>query len=130
MELDAFTSDLGRFQGRVPEPGGSRGAVLVLGDVRLRRGAELTVGDFVEAQQLVDLTDERIVRVRGSLSVPDNLVADLAWEVSLFIDSVKRASLRVCGGETKAIDDLAVNVSRERGMHTIAIRLELISTSA
>jgi len=90
--------------------------------------AELTPGNFVEAQQHVDLTGERIVRARGSLSVPDDLVGALAWEVSLSIDGVKRAWLRVRGGQTKSIDDLAANVSRDRGVHMVAIRLELIDT--
>jgi len=124
VELDAFTSDLGRSQGRVL---GSEGRpVLVLGDLQLRRVAELTPGDFVEAQQLIDLTAEHLVRARGSLRVPDDLPEGLAWEVSLTIDGVKRARLRARGGETKAIDDLAANVTRDRGVHTVAIRLELI----
>jgi len=126
MELDAFTSDLGRSQGRVPAPGSDGGAVLVLGDLRLHRVAEVTPGDFVQAEQVVDLTDERIMRARGSLRVPEDLPAAIAWEVSLCIDGVKRASLRVRAGQTKAVDDLAANVTRDRGMHTLAIRLELI----
>jgi hypothetical protein len=107
-------------------PESDRRAVLVLGDLQLRRVAELTPGDFVQAEQAVDLTNERIVRARGSLRVLEELPVALAWEVSLSIDGVKRARLRVRGGQTKAIDDLAANVTRDRGMHTVAIRLELI----
>lgn len=126
MELDAFTSDLGRSQGRVPGPSGSGRAVFVLGDLELRQVAQLTPGDFVEAQQPVDLTDERIIRARGSLRVPDGLSVVLAWEVSLCIDGVKRAWMRVRGGQAKSIDDLAANVSRDLGVHTVAVRLELL----
>lgn len=126
MELDAFTSDLGRSQGRVPTPGGEGRAVLVLGDLQLRRTVDLRAGDFVQAEQAVDLTDERLIRTRGSLRASEDLPIEVAWEVSLCIDGVKRASLRVRGGEWKSIDDLAANVTRERGVHTVTIRLELV----
>jgi hypothetical protein len=128
VELDAFTSQLGRTQGRVTSPGGA--AVLVLGDLQARQVAQLTPGDFVQAEQDVDLTDERIIRTRGSLRVPDGLPNAAAWEVSLCVDGVKRATLRARGGETKSVDDLAINVVMERGVHTVAVRLELVDESA
>ncbi len=127
MELDAFTSDLGRSQGRVLTPGADGHAVLVLGDLQLRRFAEVTPGDFIQAEQVVDLTGDVVVRARGSLRVSEDLPDALAWEVSLCIDGVKRARLRARGGETKAIDDMAMNVTRDDGVHTLAIRLELIN---
>jgi uncharacterized protein YbjT (DUF2867 family) len=99
----------------------------VLGNLQLRQAAELTSGDFVEAQQLVDLTDERIVRARGSIHVPDDLPSAFAWEVSLSVDGDKRARLIVRGGQTKSIDDLAANVTGDRGLHMVAIRLEIIA---
>jgi hypothetical protein len=98
----------------------------VLGDLRARQVAELTPGDFVQAEQDVDLTNERIIRARGSLRVPDGPPSALAWEVSLCVDGVKRATLRARGGKTKSVDDLAVNVVMERGVHNVAIRLELV----
>ena len=90
------------------------------------RVAELTPGDFVQAEQDADLTNERVIRARGSLRVPDGLPSAMAWEVSLCLDGVKRATLRARGGETKSVDELAINVVMERGVHTVAVRLELV----
>jgi len=126
MELDAFTRDLGRSQGRVTSPGSDGRAILVLGDLDSRRVAELTPGDFVQVEQAVDLTNERIVLARGSVSVPKGLAARLAWEVSIRVGEVSLARVRVRAGQTKSVDDMIANVARIYGVQTVALRLELI----
>jgi hypothetical protein len=126
MELDAFTSDLGRSQGRIALPTEPRTAVLVLGHLRPRHTARLRPGDHVQAEQEVNLSTERLLRTQGTLEVPHDLAPGLAWEVSLCVDGIKRARFMARAGEVKSIADLAVNIAQDEGLHVIALRLELV----
>lgn len=123
MEFTAFTRRLGIGQGRIQT---EDGALFVLGDNELGRFAELAPGDFVEAVQLVDLTDVKIVRAPVRLRTPASMPANLAWEVSVVVDGVKHG--RMCGwpGRERVLSDLGANVSKLTGVHEIGVRLELV----
>jgi hypothetical protein len=124
MEVDAFTEALGTRQGRVRR---GTGHVLVLGDVEAGRVHALSVGDYVEWEQEVDLTGELVVRVQGSMVTPKDVPAGLAWEVSITVDDVKRARLVATPGRRQRIDDVAAYVGDLAGDHRVALRLELVS---
>jgi hypothetical protein len=124
MELDAFTEALGTRQGRLRRDGGH---VLVLGDVEAHRVHELRVGDYVEWGQDVDLTDEVLVRVQGSLRTPKDVPPGFAWEVSFTVDGEKHARLVATPGRAQRADDMAASVAGMVGTHRVAVRLELVS---
>ena len=125
MELDAFSSELGAAQGRVPS--GTDGEhVFVLGDATGGRMAELSPGDFAEVAQDVDVTDVDLVRAWLRLRVPDEVPSDVQWTVAITVDDrvVARGTARA--GETRELADLVGNVSKLVGTHRIAVRLELV----
>jgi hypothetical protein len=116
MELTAFTSRLGEGQGRLG-PG-----VFVLGDDEPGRTFELAQGDFVEVTQVVDLTGVTLVRSSMKVRTPRGA----AWEVSIVVDGVKSAAVLLRPGSKRTLDDLAANVSKLTGQHTVSVRLELV----
>jgi hypothetical protein len=124
MELDAFTEALGTRQGQLR---GTAGHVLVLGDVEAKRFHALSVGDFVEWAQEVDLTGEVLVRLQGSMRTPKDLLPGLCWEVAITIDDVKRVRFWATPGRTHRLEDVAAYVGGMAGRHRVAIRLELVS---
>ncbi len=130
MNLDAFRSRLGESQGRVVPTGASPASgahVFVLGDDQPGRLYNLQPGDHAEIAQQVDLGGVDLVRVHLELRVPAGLPAGLAWAVSIFINNVSAASATCRAGRARRITDLAANVSKLVGVHTVAIRLELVS---
>jgi len=129
MELDAFTSRLGLGQGRVRPtaiPAGAGEYAFVLGDDESGRFFELSPGDHAEVVQVVDLTDVDLVRAHLVLRVPAVSASDLAWEVSLLVDGAKLARASAKPGRTRELTDLAANVSKLTGSHTLGVRLELV----
>jgi hypothetical protein len=120
MELTAFTSRLGEGQGRLG-PG-----VFVLGDDEPGRTFELVHGDHVEVTQVVDLTGVTLVRTSMKVRTPKRIPPGFAWEVSIAVDGVKHASVTLRAGSERSLDDLAANVSKLTGQHTVGVRLELV----
>ncbi len=120
MELTAFTSRLGAGQGRLGP------AVLLLGDDEPGRTFELAQGDHVEVTQAVDLTGVTLVRAAMTARSPTRMPPGFAWEVSIVVDGVKYARVTVRAGSERALDDLAANVSKLAGQHTVGVRLELV----
>ncbi len=116
MELTAFTSRLGEGQGRLG-PG-----VFVLGDDERGRTFELAQGDFVEVTQVVDLSGVTLVRSSIKVRTPRGL----AWEVSIVVDGVKYAGVTLRPGSGRTLNDLAANVSKLSGQHTVGVRLEFL----
>lgn len=116
MELTAFTSRLGEGQGRLG-PG-----VFVLGDDEPGRTFELAPGDFVEMTQVVDLTGVTLVRSSMKVRTPRGV----AWAVFIVVDGVKYAGVTLRPGSERMLDDLAANVSKLSGQHTVGVRLELL----
>jgi hypothetical protein len=120
MELTAFTSRLGEGQGRLG-PG-----VFVLGDDEPGRTFELVHGDHVEVTQVVDLTGVTLVRTSMKVRTPKRIPPGFAWEVSIAVDGAKHASVTLRAGSERSLDDLAANVSKLTGQHTVGVRLELV----
>ena len=124
MALTAFTSRLGRSQGRIRGTAGDWS--FVLGELEEGQFCELAPGDHVEISQELDLTDQDLFRADLCLRVPEELLASLAWEAQLRVDGITRASARSKPGRARHITDLAANLSKLTGVHTLAIRLELV----
>jgi len=124
MELDAFTARLGLGQGRIVTSDST--SVFVLGDLEAGRVAELAVGDHVEVMQPLDVTGIALVRADLVLRAPSPLPPGLAWEVSIVVHGGKRAKARFPSRGERRVRDLAANVSKLTGVHTVGVRLELV----
>ncbi|NTX51838.1 hypothetical protein [Myxococcus sp. CA039A] len=131
MALNAFTSRLGLGQGRIrPQrtTPASGEYLFVLGDEEPGRRFELAPGDFAEVTQPVDITDVALVRAALRLHVRSAALAGLAWEASLVVDGVKYARCLGRPGRERLVGDMAANVSKLSGVHTVGVRLELVSS--
>jgi hypothetical protein len=120
MELTAFTSRLGEGQGRLGL------GVFVLGDDEPGRTFEFARGDHVKATQVVDLTGVTLVRTSLKVRTPKRMPLGFAWEVSIVVDGVKYPCVTLRAGVERSLDDLAANVSKLTGQHTVGVRLELV----
>ncbi|MCY1033251.1 hypothetical protein OV207_17485 [Corallococcus sp. BB11-1] len=130
MALTAFTSRVGLGQGRIrPQrtTPASGEYLFVLGDEEPGHFFELAPGDFAEVTQAVDVTDAALVRCALRFRVPAGAPAGLAWEASLAVDGVKYARTLGRPGRERLITDLVANVSKLSGVHTVGVRLELVS---
>lgn len=128
MALTAFTSRLGRGQGRLLTPKATAGDyAFVLGDDEAGRLFELAPGDHAEVTQETDLTGVMLVRALLRLRVPASTPAGRAWEASIIVDSTKLARMQARPGRERLVTDLAANVSKLSGLHTIGVRLELVT---
>ena len=122
MELDAFRARLGISQGRIPD---EERSVFVLGDIEPGRFHALIPGDHVAVTQETDLTGMDLIRTQLTVQVPSSLDASMYWEVSIVVDGAKLATTQCKSGRRRRITDLAANVSKLSGLHTVGIRLEL-----
>ena len=128
MALTAFTSRLGRGQGRLLTPKATGGDyAFVLGDDEAGRFFELAPGDHAEVTQGTDLTGVMLVRALLRLRVPASTPAGRAWEASIVIDGTKFARMQARPGRERLVTDLAANVSKLSGLHNIGVRLELVT---
>ncbi len=128
MTLTAFTSKLGSGQGRVRAPQATGGDyAFVLGDVEPGRFFDLAPGDHAEVSQAVDVTGMAFARASLRLRVPSSTPSGLGWEASILVDGTKLACARSKPGRERLVTDLAGNVSKLSGTHTVAVRLELAS---
>lgn len=129
MELTAFDRRLGTGQGRI-EPAGATPAsgefAFVLGDDEAGHLFDLAPSDRAEVVQDVDLTGVDLVRAQLRLRVPAGLLEDLAWEASIVVGGVKRATAQARPGHDRKLTDLAANVSKLSGVHSVGVRLELV----
>lgn len=129
MDLDAFTSRLGLGQGRIRPaslPAGSGEYAFVLGEDEAGRSFDLAIGDRAEVIQDTDLTGIGLVRAHLGLRVPASVPAGFAWQASIIVDGVKHATATARPGRSRTVTDLAANVSKLSGMHTVGVRLELV----
>ena len=127
MALTAFTSRMGQGQGRLATPLATSGDyAFVLGDVEPGRFFELAPGDWAEVTQPTDVTGVKLLRALLRLRVPSSLPAGLAWEASLVVDGAKYARVRTRPGRERLVTDMAANVSKLSGVHTVGVRLELV----
>jgi len=128
MALTAFTSRLGRSQGRLRTSRAASGDyAFVLGDDEPRRFFDLAAGDHADVTQSADLTGVKLVRAQLRLRVPASTPANLAWEASIVVDGNKLARMRARPGRERLVTDLAANVSKLLGVHVVGVRLELVT---
>ncbi len=130
MARTAFDARLGTTQGRalassVGTVAPSGDYVFVLGDAERGRFHDLALGDHAEVQQVVDLTGVDLVRAQLRLRVPPSTPADVRWAASIRVDGVAFAQATAAAGRERALTDLAANVSKLSGLHTVAVRLAL-----
>jgi len=130
MARTAFDAQLGTTQGRalatsVGTVAPSGDYLFVLGDADHGRLHDLAVGDHAELQQAVDLTGVDLVRAQLRLRVPASTPADRRWVVSIRVDGAPLAQATAKAGRERALTDLAANVSKLTGVHTVAVRLAL-----
>jgi len=124
MELDAFTNRVGTGQGRLGAPSGA--FEFVLGDAEAGRFAALVPGDHTGLTQDVDLAGIDLIRLEAALRVPASLPEGLAWEVSILVAGGTLSRVRCPSGRTRQLTDVAANVSKLNGVHTVEVRLELV----
>ncbi len=130
MARTAFDARLGTTQGRalassVGTVAPSGDYLFVLGDAERGRFHDLAPGDHAEVQQVVDLTGVDLVRAQLRLRVPPSTPADLRWAASIRVDGVPFVQATSAAGRERALTDLAANVSKLSGVHTVAVRLAL-----
>jgi hypothetical protein len=118
--MDAFTARLGVSEGRIQRAPGD--VVFALGDLVPGWTADLAAGDYVEVAQTADLTAVAVVRVTGTLRAP----AVGRWRASLRIGGFDAAVLDGWPGRTRALSDLAANVSAVAGPTEVAVRLSFL----
>jgi len=128
MALTAFTSRLGRGQGRLQTSRATSGDyAFVLGEDEPGRLFELAPGDHTEVTQSTDVTGVKLVRALLRLRMPASTPTGLAWEASLVVDGTKLARMRARPGRERLVTDLAANVSKLSGTHVVGVRLELVT---
>ena len=128
MALTAFTSRLGRGQGRLQTSRATSGDyAFVLGEDEPGRLFELAPGDHTEVTHSTDLTGVKLVRALLRLRVPASTPMGLAWEASLVVDGTKLARMRARPARERLVTDLAANVSKLSGTHVVGVRLELVT---
>lgn len=130
MAFTAFNAALGAQQGRL-QPAGfvptSGDFAFVLGSDAPGDVHDLEVGDRAEVQQSVDLTAENFVRARLRLRNAGAVPAGVNWEASITIDGAKQASMLLAPDRTRDRADMAANVSKLSGVHTVGLQLELVA---
>ena len=124
--LTAWTAALGTSQGcveptNVPAFDGAR--VFVLGDDRPGVTRRLAVGDFIEVEQLGDVTGVRFVRWRAHVRAAELMPGDLAWALRLTLDGAPLVE-HVLYREVDLLD-VAVPIGAATGDHRVSARLVL-----
>lgn len=129
MAFTPFDAAIGTRQGRL-EPVGFEPTS---GDFAFALGSDVPghlhdfdIGDFSEVRQSVDLTSENFVRARIRLRNADVVPAGVNWEASITIGGTKKASMLLPLGRERDRADMAANVSKLTGLHTVGLRLELV----
>jgi hypothetical protein len=117
-----FASALGEHQGRIERVDGR--AIFVLGASTPSLRGRLAVGDWVEVAQELDCTGIHLVRLAGTVRVPDESPPGATWVLSIRLPFERLTEWTLRPG-TRRLDDLAANVSRLVGVHRIAVRLAL-----
>ncbi len=129
MTFTPFTFAFGTRQGRI-QPRGfdppDGDFAMVLGSDLLGDAAELEVGDSIEVNQSVDLTAGKFLRAQLRLRNVGTLSSGINWQISIVVDGIKAARMTITPGRQRDRFDMAANVSKLSGFHTVGFRLELI----
>jgi hypothetical protein len=126
---NVFDRSLGIRQGRITPDGFEQtdDFAFVLGSDDPGYLGNLDPGDYAEVSQSVDLTGVNFIRARLRLRTPEGMPSDRDWEASILIGGSKEATMVSPAGETRDRNDMAANVSKLAGFHTVAFRVELIA---
>lgn len=129
MPFDSFTSHFGTYQGRLRPAG-----FTPVGEVAFVLGSDvpgimalLEIGDFVEVSQTGDLTGVKYLRFTMRGRPPTSLPPGAAWQLSLWVAGLRRATTLILPGRTRDHADLAANVSHLPGNQAVALRLEVVA---
>ena len=132
MAFTPFDMEMGKRQGRLVPSGWTPSSgehAFVLGSDLPGHMHRLEVGDHCEVFQDMDFTGVNFIRARLRLRNASSLPVGLNWEASILVDGVKKATMTVEPGRTRDRADMAANVSKLTGTHSVAVRLELIEVS-
>jgi len=127
--INTFTTQLSKTQGRIAHA--QHTAIVALGHDQRGWFAALAsarlpgMGDHVQVSQRTDLTDIDLIRVGGKLEVR-SLPQGATWQATILVDGDRVAVLQGRAAATRPLEDLAANVSDLAGLHTVAVRLELV----
>ncbi len=123
--ITAFDARVGLDQGRLPRRPAGGDFAFVLGSTLSERVEDLAPGDFVQVDRVADVTGATFVRFGLDLFVPRSTPAGYEWRVGLLLDGVEVVSAAGWKGLRRAPADLAINVSKLSGEHTIGVRVRL-----
>lgn len=84
-------------------------------------------GDFSQVEQEEDFGATNIVRVVALIRSTDVMPSNLAWRFSLLLDGAVYTSRVISADRDRSLVDVAANVSKLVGNHTLAFRLDLIA---
>ena len=130
MAFTPFNAVLGTRQGRL-DP---KGFMPTTGEYAYVLGSDLSgemydfnIGDYSEVTQDIDLSEVNFIRaqirLRNALEIPQGV----NWEASIAIDGEKKTTMKIKLRRTRDRSDMAANVSKLTGVHTVGLRLELIT---
>lgn len=129
MAFTPFHAALGTRQGRLTPVGfqpTSGDFAFVLGSDSEGDVHDFAIGDHAEVQQAADLTSENFVRARVRLRNATVVPAGVNWEASITVGGVKKATMLLAPSRSRDRADMAANVSKLSGIHTVGLRLELV----
>ena len=112
-------------QGLVQAPEGEH--VYVLGYELAGLFHRFAAGDFAQTEQEDDFGSTNIVRVVALIRSTDVMPSNLAWRFSLLLDGVAYTTRLLEPKRDRALVDVAANVSKLIGLHTLGFRLDLVS---
>lgn len=129
--MNAFTRAFGVEQGRIqpkgwsPPPEGDY--AMVLGYDLAGRFEDLDIGDFIEARQTATFQPTtRILQATVYVRAPLVIPASVAWELSIWIDSIERVRRRIRAGHSHQLN-LSANVSKLSGALPVWLRLGVVA---
>lgn len=124
MEGGAEPQEVGP-QGLIAAPEGEH--VFCLGYELAGLFHRFAAGDFSQIEQDENFGATNIVRVVALIRSTDVMPSTLAWRFSLLLDGVIYTSRILEPGRDRSLVDIAANVSKLVGNHTLGFRLDLIS---
>lgn len=128
--LVPFDFAAGSSQGRLAPPANATpfdgDAMFVLGSDLEGVIERIGVGDFVEVDQVGDVTGVTIARVKARVRVP-LLAGDLVWRLSVTLDGAAVYSTNLYR-DLDALD-LGIPIGALTGNHRLGVRLELTGTA-
>ncbi len=86
-----------------------------------------SVGDFAQVEQTEDFGSTNIIRFVAIVRPPEVNPAGVAWRLSLRIDGAEYVGRNLDAGRGRTFVDMAANVSKLVGNHSLGFRVELVN---